>query len=320
MARSRVGGRSSLHQQRQTFAEPSLRSSGLAAVVRTFLARRGLELIRVRTLDGYLQQYADLCAETEALYRHTVFPDLPPRDGRVGLLQQLEGTNVSEAMFLLHCLHGSLAVEGDICEFGVAQGATSALVANEILNGSKALWLFDSFQGLPRPTEKDALADDIDGLGSIESYQGRMHFGAEMVLRRLRALRFPAERTRVVAGFVEQTLQRPPAQLPDRVCFAYVDMDFYEPICTALSFLDDHLSPGGFVLVDDYGHFSTGAQAAVDEFVTERASDYALTLPPAFAGQFAILQRRPRAPDPAPPREPLSVGADRLPRRPVLAR
>jgi hypothetical protein len=36
---------------------------------------------------------------------------------------------------------------------GIAQCATSALIANEISSSKKNLWLFDSFKGLPKPTE-----------------------------------------------------------------------------------------------------------------------------------------------------------------------
>ena len=84
------------------------------------------------------------------------------------------GTNLVEALFLLNELSQAMHLDGDVCEFGIAQGATSALIGNEIRNTSKALWLFDSFEGLPRPTEKDKLIDDIFSLGSIEKYQGQI--------------------------------------------------------------------------------------------------------------------------------------------------
>jgi len=85
---------------------------------------------------------------------------------------QLMGTQLSEALHVVAHLNRTLHLEGDVCEFGVAQGATSALIANEIRETNKKLWLFDSFEGLPRPTEQDILIDDIFNLGSIEKYQG----------------------------------------------------------------------------------------------------------------------------------------------------
>ncbi len=77
---------------------------------------------------------------------------------------------------VLH-LNRALGLDGDVCEFGVAQGATSALIANEIRGTEKDLWLFDSFEGLPKPTDHDILIDDIFNLGSIDRYQGTMACG-----------------------------------------------------------------------------------------------------------------------------------------------
>jgi predicted O-methyltransferase YrrM len=46
----------------------------------------------------------------------------------------LLGTSPVSGMFLLGALHKSLRLPGAVCEFGVAQGATSALMANELLH------------------------------------------------------------------------------------------------------------------------------------------------------------------------------------------
>lgn len=256
------------------------------------LAGLGLEMLRTRTLNSYLTRYADACVEVDGCFRQLIFPDLPARQDRARLLANLQGTGLCEAMWLLRHLHQSLSVAGDLCEFGVAQGATSALLANEIRDTPKALWLFDSFQGLPKPTPEDTLLDDIYSLGAMERYAGQMAEAPAQVLGRLRDINFPLARTRVVAGFIEATVQQ--AGLPDSVCFAYVDFDFYAPIKTALEFLDTRLTVGGYVIVDDYGHFSTGARTAVDEFVAARPGRWTLTLPPDFAGHFAILKREPR--------------------------
>jgi O-methyltransferase len=66
---------------------------------------------------------------------------------------------------LIEYLHQSLPVEGDVCEFGVAQGAISAVLAHEIKNTNKNIWLFDSFEGLPEPSEKDILINDLFHFG-----------------------------------------------------------------------------------------------------------------------------------------------------------
>jgi len=264
----------------------------LKRAAKNLLANVGIEVLQARTLNGYLGKYADACAELEACYRQYVFPDLPGCNQRAALLADLRGTGLTEAMYVLRSLHLSLPLDGDVCEFGVAQGATSALLANEIRGGQKKLWLFDSFEGLPRPGPEDLLIDDIYKLGSMQDYAGKMVEGAGQVLGRLRKMAFPMSRIRIVRGFIEETIRTQP--IPDQVCFAYVDVDFYEPIKTALWFLDPRLADNGYVVVDDYGLFSAGAQKAVDEFVSESGGRYALTLPPDFAGHFAVLQKKGR--------------------------
>lgn len=233
-------------------------------------------------------KYPALVRETHDALRALLFPTLPELAGRTELMARLLGTGIGEAMYVLAELHAAIADEGDVCEFGVAQGATSALLANEIRATNKTLWLYDTFAGLPKPSAKDQLKDDIFGLGSIEKYEGEMRCDSEEVETRLSQINFSPERYRVRAGIVEDTLREGTG--PARVCFAYVDFDFYAPIAHALDYLDRHLSPNGRIVVDDYDFFSTGAKTAVDEFIQKHRGRYELVLPEKFAGHFCLLR------------------------------
>ena len=227
--------------------------------------------------------------EIEELYRTFVFPNLPRKPGREILLADLIGTTVSEAIYILESLHAGLQVPGDICEFGVAQGATSKLLASEIMGTSRELYLFDSFEGLPAPSAEDVLIDDIFKLGSMDRYEGAMMSPESEVLGRLKSIGFPSQRTHIMKGWVEDTLGR--EDIPKSVAFAYVDFDFYGPIKTALEYLDGVMPVGGRIVVDDYGFFSEGAQKAVDDFVHTRGGRFEMQLPLSFAGKFAVLTR-----------------------------
>jgi O-methyltransferase len=164
-----------------------------------------------------------------------------------------------------------------------------ALIANEIQSSSKKLWLFDSFQGLPKPSEKDILTDDVFDLGSMGAYEGTMSFPMRVLKEALAEVDLPEDRIRIVPGFIEATLKS--REVPDHVCFAYVDLDFYEPILTTLRFLHEVIVPEGFIVIDDYGWFSAGAKLAVDEFFESHSSSYALFSPIKPAGHFVMLQR-----------------------------
>jgi hypothetical protein len=228
--------------------------------------------------------------EIEELLRITALPTLSRRPGREVHLSNLLGTNVCEALYIVANMEAAFAAtEGDVCEFGVAQGATSTLMCFEMLETTRRIYLFDSFEGLPAPTVEDKLIDDIFNLGSMQAYQGKMRCQETEVLGRLTDLGMPRNRIEVRKGWVKDTIAR--ADAPTKVAFSYVDLDFYEPIKDALVFLDTRMAPGARVVVDDYGFFSEGAQLATDDFVKASAGRWKMELPLPFAGKFAVLHK-----------------------------
>jgi len=257
------------------------------AVAGPTLRRIAADLDHCQAMRAIRQQDA---VELEELYRRFVFPDLAPKPDRAKLLHELIGTTIGEAIYVIHSLQVALAVGGDICEFGVAQGATSRLLASEILQTDRTLWLFDSFEGLPAPSAEDELIHDIFNLGSMEKYKGTMASPETEVLNKLHSVAFPRARTKVKKGWVSDTIKG--GELPSRVAFAYVDFDFYEPIKDALEFLDARMPPGGQIVVDDYGFFSAGAQLAVDQFVKAAGGRFGFELPLPCAGHFCVLSKR----------------------------
>ncbi len=217
----------------------------------------------------------------------------PGNSMRTRLLGRLLGTSPTQAFEIIRALHATENIPGDICEFGVAQGETSALMANEIISNDKTLHLFDSFAGLPKPTEKDHLKDDIFSLGSMEAYEGEMSCAVDMVTSRLAMIEFPKNRYRIHKGFIEDLISEKKG-FPRTVTFAYVDFDFYEPIKIALEYLVTVLCKGGMIMVDDYDYFSTGAKSAVDEFIADKNSvqeHYGLKVADRQLGCFAIITK-----------------------------
>jgi hypothetical protein len=63
-------------------------------------------------------------------------------------------------------------------------------------------------------------------------------------------------------GMVEQTI---PAQAPTQISVLRLDTDWYDSTKHELLHLWPRLSPGGILIIDDYGEF-TGARDAVDEY------------------------------------------------------
>jgi len=236
------------------------------------------------------ENFRELCNSYEYLFSRQM--GMIHKDhNRIELMQRLKGTGPAEAYFIIRSLEETKEIEGDICEFGVAQGETSSLIANEIRSGRKALHLFDSFEGLPKPTEKDVLKNDIFKLGNIGAYEGTMSCPEDMVIKRLHQIEFPTQRYHIHKGFIENLINGK-ENFPAKVSFAYLDFDFYEPTKIVLNFLNSVMGINSIIIVDDYDSFSTGAKTAVDEFIkemNEREIRYKIIIPDKVFGCFAII-------------------------------
>ena len=189
------------------------------------------------------------------------------------------------ALAILQALETTRDIPGDVCEFGVAHGATSALIANEIAEGPSVLHLFDSFVGLPAPTEKDHLLHDMINLGSMAAYEGKIAYPIDLVETRLKEIAFSPERIVIHAGFFEDTIRD--ENLPTSVRFAFLDFDLYASTKLVLEWITPHTATGALVIVHDYGYFSSGVQTAVHEVM--RGGNWDLQVNP---GCFCTMRRR----------------------------
>ncbi len=78
----------------------------------------------------------------------------------------------------------------------------------------------------------------------------------------------PVDGTRIALhrGLFEDTLH---PQGP--VALAHVDSDWYDPVRTCLERVGPHVSPGGYVVLDDYFDYG-GCRRAADEFLAADGS------------------------------------------------
>lgn len=151
-------------------------------------------------------------------------------------------------------------VDGDVVELGCYEGG-SAVAMQQILKKYdyfKQLWLYDSFEGLPDKTKED------------NSESGELFVGG--------ALR--ASKARLQRNFHKADLHLPeikkawffeldPENLPDKICFAFLDGDFYESIIDSFKLVFPKMSSGGVIIVDDYENAKLpGVKKAADEFVS----------------------------------------------------
>jgi hypothetical protein len=151
-------------------------------------------------------------------------------------------------------------IPGDLIETGVWRGGATIfmrgyLAAYEITD--RTVWAADSFEGLPPPTlPQDAGHDYSAARAPI------LAISQEEVEDLFRRYDLLDGQVRFLKGWFKDTL---PAAPIDRLAILRLDGDLYESTMDALNALYHKVSPGGFVIVDDYNDIDP-CKAAVDEF------------------------------------------------------
>lgn len=152
-------------------------------------------------------------------------------------------------------------VHGDVVELGCYEGGSAVEMQRYLVHHApdRALWLYDSFEGLPEKTEEDR-----SPLGSL--FQAGVLKAAQSRLKRnfVKAGLPMPEITR--AWFYELD----PEDLPDNIALAFLDGDFYESIMDSLKLVWPKMSHGGVIIVDDYQNAKLpGVQKAIEKFFAD---------------------------------------------------
>lgn len=159
-------------------------------------------------------------------------------------------------------------IPGDFVECGVWRGGSMMAVALTLLElgvHNRQLHLFDSFQGMPQPGEKDdELSKDI-----FRKLKGQKDGSNWCIATEAEAIRtmyctgYPQENIHVVKGMVEDTI---PDKAPECISLLRLDTDWYDSTSHELTYLFPRISKFGVLILDDYGAWG-GAKQAVDEFI-----------------------------------------------------
>lgn len=149
-----------------------------------------------------------------------------------------------------HCIETALAdgIEGDFIETGVWRGGACifAKALFEIYGADRKVWVADSFQGLPEPDTEHYPEDAGDDLYTIE----QLRVSEEDVRDNFRRFDLLDDNVVFLKGWFKDTL---PAAPVEKLAVVRLDGDMYESTMDGLVHLYPKLSPGGFLIVDDYG-------------------------------------------------------------------
>lgn len=153
-------------------------------------------------------------------------------------------------------------VPGDLIETGVWRGGATIFM-RALLKvydvPDRVVWVADSFEGLPKPDAKYA-ADKGDRHHTKEE----LAVGVDIVKANFEKYGLLDAQVKFLVGWFKDTLPKAPIQ---RLALIRLDGDMYESTMDALVNLYPKLSPGGYLIIDDY--FLKGCKQAIMEYRQE---------------------------------------------------
>jgi hypothetical protein len=179
------------------------------------------------------------------------------------------------------CMHDILTqdVPGDFIETGVWKGGMTVLMRGVLKahgNTDRKVWVADSFEGLPKPDPATHLKDAL--FWFLMYPLGYLQIPLEYTEGLFSRYGLLDDQVRFLKGWFRDTL--PNAGIR-QLALARLDGDLYESTYDALSYLYPLLSPGGYLIIDDYG-VPCGCQQAVDDYRSAQGIETPmLPLPPA---------------------------------------
>ena len=188
-------------------------------------------------------------------------------------------------------------IEGDVVEFGCYKGTTSLFLArmmarfqpedsrkdasensqsknslsgkfggsnftfrNDQLGNSRKLWLYDSFEGLPEKTRED------------DSRIGEDFCAGKLATTKAGLLKTFAKNNLWRRNFGPMVVKKwfcdlEEKDLPEKICFAFLDGDFYGSIRDSFFKCEGKLAKGATIVIDDFANERLpGVARAVDEW------------------------------------------------------
>lgn len=253
--------------------------SALTRSVRGLLRRLGVDVVRYDMHASELALPVDFDARAADTIRAVRAYTMTSPERLYGLIQAVR--YVSQA-----------CVAGDVVECGVWRGGSMMAAARTLLecgDTSRHLYLFDTFEGMSAPDARDV---GVDGQSASELLRAQdrsdpasawCYASLEDVQSAMAGTGYDTARVHFVKGKVEDTI---PAAAPASIAILRLDTDWYESTRHEMEHLYPRLSPGGVLIVDDYGHWA-GCRQAVDEYFAARGPQVLLNRVD-YTGRIAV--------------------------------
>jgi O-methyltransferase len=169
--------------------------------------------------------------------------------------------NAAQLRVILQELDKTLGqgIAGDVMEFGCYIGTTSLFIRRLLdeKREKRTFHVYDSFEGLPEKTKED------NSTAGEQFKAGELSVTKKQFIHEFQKanLKLPIIHK---GWFGELTSQ----DVPEQICFAFLDGDFYSSIKDSLALVLPRVAKGGVVIIDDYSREALpGAAKAVHELL-----------------------------------------------------
>lgn len=171
----------------------------------------------------------------------------------------------------------ALHIEGDFVECGVLKGFSSQVIFKylDFKNVPKKAYLYDTFQGIfPEETSTQKEREKWD----------YSRFDSETLYSEVCETFSIYPNVEIIRGVVPASFS---ISVPEKISFLHIDMNSTKAEIFALEALFEKVSPGGYILLDDFGWDISQNQAIAElEFMRDRGHSI-LELP---TGQGLIIK------------------------------
>lgn len=173
-------------------------------------------------------------------------------------------------------------IPGDFVECGVWRGGsmmTIALTLKRMGATDRKLHLFDTYEGMPEPQDRDITLFGSPGREPWEQNKTDSninHFcyaSLEDVQTNMASTGYPLENIHYIQGRVQNTL---PHHAPESIALLRLDTDWYDSCRHELQHLYPRLVSKGVLIADDYGYWQ-GQKDATDEYFRDHRIAMLLT-------------------------------------------
>lgn len=206
---------------------PAITNRSVGKLTNSCLNYMGLQFIKGRGFDPQKREYG---------------LDWPPYAHTMIGRKRLENVLYCAKQILEH------GIPGDFIETGVWRGGATIFM-RAILKAydvrDKKVWVADSFEGLPVPNEKAYPLDKDD----IHHTFDELKVTLDAVKNNFGNYDLLDDQVRFLKGWFKDTLPSAPIE---KLSLVRLDGDMYESTMDAMVNLYPKLSPGGFLIVDDY--------------------------------------------------------------------